>query len=142
VYLLGEGFISRILAMAREDPGFRAHVFSELPEDTPMPEGIRLHALSQGKYLEYLGSCGKLVTTAGFDSIAEAAYLGIPLGVIPVEEHFEQRCNARDVERSSIGIDLSQRSMEEIRPMEEADLVRFRKWVDRAGELIVKALGL
>jgi uncharacterized protein (TIGR00661 family) len=142
VYLLGEGFISRILAMACEDPGFRAHVFSELPEDTALPEGISLHAHSQLKFLEYMGSCKALVTTAGFDSIAEAAYLGIPLGVIPMEGHFEQWCNARDVERSKIGMTLTKGHIGEIQPMEEADRIRFRQWVDLADELIVIALGL
>lgn len=39
-----------------------------------------------------------LVSTAGFETVCEARYLGKGCYVVPVEGHFEQYCNARDAE--------------------------------------------
>ena len=54
--------------------------------------------------LEKMKTCRFLITTAGFDTVAEAAFLGVPLAVIPVQNHFEQQCNSVDVVLSGLGI--------------------------------------
>ena len=51
-----------------------------------------------------MARCRGLVSTAGFESIAEAMYLGKPVQVVPVEGHFEQWCNAFDTVRAGAGI--------------------------------------
>jgi hypothetical protein len=49
-------------------------------------------------------NCKGLVTTAGFESVCEAMYLGKPTMMIPVPKHYEQACNALDGKRSGAGI--------------------------------------
>ena len=107
VYLLREGFVADLLVLARGNPGLRFDVFSDLPPETPMPEGIILHPVNDLAFSEKMKQCRGVISTAGFDTVAEAAYMGIPLAVIPVENHFEQLCNSADVERSGIGIALA-----------------------------------
>jgi uncharacterized protein (TIGR00661 family) len=140
VYLLSEGFAAELLTLAREDPGFQADVFSELPADTPVPEGIRLHPLSDRTFREKMSSCRMLVTTSGFDTVAEAAYMGVPLGVIPVRNHYEQRCNSRDMERSGLGVVLDEITAESLQTIRNGDRTVYRAWVDRAGKMIMEQM--
>jgi hypothetical protein len=49
-------------------------------------------------------NCKGLVTTAGFESVCEAMYLGKPTLMIPVPKHYEQACNALDGMRAGAGI--------------------------------------
>lgn len=140
IYLLNEGFASDIIYITESLPGFQADIFSELPTETPMPQGIRLHALDMHAFLKKMESCRNLVTTAGFDTVAEAAYMGVPLGVVPVRNHFEQRCNSFDVERSGLGIALDGFSAEGIMRIQKRDNTWFRQWVDEAGEMIINQM--
>jgi uncharacterized protein (TIGR00661 family) len=137
VYLLNEGFVSDLISMAREDTGFKVDLFSDLPTDTPVPAGIRLHAMDDKAFMEKMACCRGLITTAGFDTVAEAAYVGVPLAVVPVKNHFEQRCNSMDVERSGLGVASDVISAGLVRQMKEIDNVSYRQWVDRAGEEII-----
>ncbi|MBK8478599.1 MAG: glycosyltransferase [Opitutaceae bacterium] len=76
---------------------------------------VRFHQIDDRAYLRFMAQCGTLVTTAGFESMCEAAYLGKPMVLVPVEGHFEQLCNATDAAHHGIathatsftGIDLS-----------------------------------
>ena len=57
-----------------------------------------LHPLDEDDFLDHLARCSGYVTTAGFESVAEALYLGKPVMVVPVEGQYEQACNALDAE--------------------------------------------
>jgi len=65
---------------------------------------LTFHQLDDAKFLSMMARCRGLVSTAGFESIAEAMYLGKPVQVVPVEGHFEQWCNAFDTVRAGAGI--------------------------------------
>ena len=43
VYLMNEGFVYDLIRIGREDPGFKADVFTNLLPEIRLPEGIRLH---------------------------------------------------------------------------------------------------
>lgn len=49
-----------------------------------------------------MSSCRAYATTAGFESVCEAMYLGKPLLMVPA--HIEQDCNAYDAARGGAGI--------------------------------------
>jgi hypothetical protein len=140
VYLLNEGFITDLIFIARNDPGFQADVFSELPPDTPVPPGIRLHALNDRLFREKMVCCRGLVTTAGFDTAAEAAYMGVPLAVVPVKNHFEQLCNSYDVERSGLGRASKTITAELFQQLRETGNQVYRQWVDRTGGMIINQM--
>ena len=138
VYLLNEGYIFDLIRLSREDPGFLADVFTTLTPEISLPPGIRIHPLNEEKFREMMTDCKGLITTSGFDTVAEAAYLGIPLVVVPSQHHFEQRCNGADVERSGIGIAVEQLIPGIQHQMKTFDNSTYREWVDRAGEIIIK----
>lgn len=87
-----------------------------------------------------MASCKGLITTAGFDSAAEAAYHGIPLVVIPSHNHFEQRCNGADIVANGIGVAVTRIEKGTLESMAPFDCFEYRRWVDLAGELIIKCI--
>ena len=55
---------------------------------------MSFHYLDDKKFLEMMAGCRAYASTAGFESICEAMYLGKPLLMVP--SHIEQKCNAND----------------------------------------------
>jgi UDP-N-acetylglucosamine:LPS N-acetylglucosamine transferase len=51
-----------------------------------------------------MSTCAGLISTAGFESVAEAMYLKKPVMMVPVPNHIEQMINAYDGEISGAGI--------------------------------------
>jgi uncharacterized protein (TIGR00661 family) len=137
VYLLNEGFITDLMSMVEEDEELQLDVFSELPVDTPMPQGIKLHALDAHAFLEKMKGCRFLITTSGFDTVAEAASMGVPLACIPVQNHFEQQCNGVDMMLSGLGIASDRIDASLISRMRKSPDQRYRLWVKRAEALFL-----
>ncbi|MDF1574470.1 MAG: glycosyltransferase family protein [Bacteroidales bacterium] len=140
VYLLQEGFFYDLVRLARIDPGFQADLFTSLSPAMEIPAGIRLHAFEAQKFSNLMASCKGLITTAGFDTAAEAAFHGIPLAVIPTRNHFEQRCNAADITAKGIGVAVSKIDRVSLERMHSFDCREFREWVNLAGEEILKCM--
>ena len=140
VYLLKEGYIYDLLSIARQDPRFLADVFTnEIPE-IDLPPGLRIHSLSGSSFKKMMTTCKGLITTAGFDVAAEAAYHGIPLAVIPAANHFEQKCNGLDIEQHGIGLDVDRIEPDITSRMRPSDPAEFRKWVEGSEALILNSL--
>ncbi|MGM0475526.1 MAG: glycosyltransferase family protein [Bacteroidota bacterium] len=139
-YLLTEGYVYELVTLARADPDFRADVFTDLTPEMEVPPGLQLHSPDEANFTEKMASCRGLITTSGFDAVAEAAYLGLPMVVIPVRNHFEQLCNSLDTERSGFGL----RTMKLVPGIETKmrpyDNRTYRRWVDTVGKRIFKMM--
>jgi len=140
VYFMADGYLFDLVRIARRDPSFRADLFTGLVPEMDLPGGIRLHPVSEKHFASMMSVCRGLITTAGFDTAAEAAYHGIPLLVVPARNHFEQCCNSADVVMSGIG-----NSVEQLVPGNDLELLasegeNFRHWVDRAAELLFNGI--
>jgi uncharacterized protein (TIGR00661 family) len=138
VYMLHEGFIYDLVMLARSLPGFQADVFTTMEPFGEIPEGIRFHPFDADKFSKLMAACKGLITTAGFDTAAEAAYHGIPLAVIPSHNHYEQRCNGSDISTNGIGVVVSQIDQGILERIRSIDPGEFRAWVDLAGEHVIK----
>ena len=135
-YFLQEGFMYDLVQMAMEDPEFQVDLFTSLNPRMELPAGIRLHVFEAKKFSNLMASCKGLITTAGFDSAAEAAFHGIPLAVIPSRNHFEQQCNAADIKAKGIGVSgmyLDKGLLEQMQSLESHD---NRAWVEQAARLL------
>ena len=94
------------------------HCFTDQPEklQTTNPYAntkLFVHALNDQLFLEMMSKSKGLASTAGFESVCEAMYLGKPVLMVPIEGHYEQFCNSRDAYKAGAGIfadtfDLSQ----------------------------------
>jgi len=79
---------------------------AEFPQKTKQGR-VLFHPIDDRAYLRYMAHCKYLVTTAGFESMCEAAFLGKPMVLVPVEGHFEQLCNATDAAAHGIATHAS-----------------------------------
>jgi len=105
-YVLNEGYIGELIAFKEKYPQLEIHCFTD-KKGLTAPEEIRpgfyLHPLNDVTFLDMMGRCKILLTTAGFESIAESMYLRKPVLCVPVKGHYEQFCNSRDVVRAEAG---------------------------------------
>lgn len=67
-------------------------------------QNVFLHKVDANNFLEMMSQCKGLVSTAGFESVCEAMYLGKPVMMVPVRNHIEQKINAFDGQRAGAGL--------------------------------------
>ncbi len=139
-YLMTGGYLYDLIQMCWEDPGIRVDVFTSIRTDMKLPPGIRIHALDETRFRELMEGCRGVISTAGFDTAAEAAYHAIPLWVIPARNHFEQYCNSIDVERSGIGTPVTRLTPGMLSEIRAADRNLYRAWVDKAVSLVLNSV--
>jgi len=118
VYLVNNGYFEELLSWHKKNPQVEIHCFTDQPQrlkkDFSFDESkLYLHALNDKLFLEMMSKAKGLASTAGFESVCEAMYLGKPVMMVPIEGHYEQFCNSRDAHKAGAGIfadsfDLSQ----------------------------------
>ena len=138
VYILNSGYADEVIQWHERHPRVRLHCFWDRPDAKPVEaydETLTFHQLDDEKFLSLMARCRGFVSTAGFESIAEAMYLGTPVLAIPVEGHYEQLCNAVDAVRAGAGIRSFQFDIDRLQgavSQASVDGAHFRAWVRRA----------
>ncbi|MBC3785478.1 glycosyltransferase family protein [Spirosoma utsteinense] len=112
--------------------------------DQVIDETLTYHAIDGKRFLAFMARCKAVITTAGFESVCEAAYLGKPALMIPQPNHYEQACNAIDGERAGVGkasarFDLT--LLLDYLPQHDAQVSeQFRAWYGQGYFLFLAAL--
>lgn len=121
--------------------GFHAGV--DVP-DQVVDETLTYHAINGKRFLDFMARCKAVVTTAGFESVCEAAYLGKPTLMIPQPNHYEQACNAIDGQRAGVGLASDQFDLNRLLdyiPQHDAQVSeKFRAWYGQGYFLFLAAL--
>lgn len=150
VYLVNEGYMEEILEWHSRHPETRLHCFTDSRKvkdshggEWRVDDQLTFHSLDDTKFLALMASCTGVATTAGFETVCEAHYLGKPVFMVPVAGHFEQYCNARDAHRAGAGIHDTRfrlgRFLQYL-PFHPAQHMSFRYWVNQSGDRIMDAL--
>lgn len=95
VYLMEPALAGRLTAWSDRHPDVRVDCFSDVPARVHSPR-LAFHGLCGRRFLEHMAAASGVVCTAGFESVSEALWLGTPALMLPVPNHYEQRCNALD----------------------------------------------
>ena len=74
----------------------------DAPATVSPARNLRFHTIDDRRFIEAMAGCRAYATTAGFESVCEAMYLGKPVLMVPT--HVEQDCNAYDAMASGAGI--------------------------------------
>ena len=105
---------------------------------------LTFHAIDGKRFLEFMARCRAIVTTAGFESVCEAAYLGKPALMIPQPNHYEQACNAIDGQRAGVGAASDRFDLDTLLnylPTHDPQLSeRFRAWHGQGYFLFLSAI--
>lgn len=144
VYLLNHGYAEQIIQWHKRNPQVPLHCFYDKPDAPPEfrhDETLTFHRLDGEKFLRMMGECKYVASTAGFESVCEAAYLGKPLFLVPVENHVEQQINAIDCTRIGLGVTDRTFNLDRLRELpQRLDNARFRAWLSRADSLLLQTL--
>lgn len=104
-YMVNSGFAEQITAWHAEHKDIPLHFFYDKKDITSVVEvdsTLHYHPLDDHKFLTQMAGCRAYASTAGFESICEAIYMGKPVLMVPA--HIEQECNAFDAMRAGVGV--------------------------------------
>lgn len=107
-YMVNDGYGDDIIKWHENNKAVKVECFwdrKQVPDEYRPHENIVFHQLSGEKFKEKMRTCKGYISTAGFESICEAMYLGKPALMIPVNGQYEQACNAIDAVKAGAGMD-------------------------------------
>ena len=133
-YVTQPGLKTELLKAHEQHPEIRMDGFHSgvTVPDQLIDDTLCFHAIDGQRFLEFMARCKAIVTTAGFESVCEAAYLGKPALMIPQPNHYEQACNAIDGQRAGVGTASDRFDLDQLLdylPRHDTQLSeRFRAW--------------
>jgi len=146
-YAVNGGYTKDIIAWHKNHQNVKIHLFSDrkdIEDGTVIDKTLVFSKLNDKKFLNSMKDCLGYASTAGFESICEAMYLGKPVLLVPPKGHFEQQCNALDAVLAGAGIKSTFFDIEALlnyaaAHQDDSNKV-FKDWVDTAEELFLKYL--
>ncbi|MCB0837205.1 MAG: glycosyl transferase [Bacteroidetes bacterium] len=96
-------------------------VFSRYAKESYWERNVWVRPIANTSFVNSLVSCEGIFTGAGFESPAEAIYLGKKLFVVPIMGQYEQQCNAAAL--AKLGVPIAQRVNQTIIP-------KLKTWVE------------
>lgn len=142
-YMLNAGFAEDVKAWHEKHPHTYLHFFwdqPDAPEELKVDDTLTFHRINDEKFLKMMAGCKAFATTAGFESVCEALYMGKPCMLIPA--HVEQECNAIDAEREMAGVVSEDFDIDKLKAFarDYEEDVEFRVWENHAESQIVAAI--
>ena len=140
-YLLNSGFSEEIQSWHEAHPYVSLHFFWDKKGVAPELKVdcfLSFHQLNDALFVRYMAGSKAYATTAGFESVCEAMYLGKPVLMVPT--HIEQSCNAFDAVQAGAGIIADQFDLDALLKLSQTHRPDplFPYWVKQADWLIVR----
>ncbi len=146
-YTLNPGYAEMIIDWVQKNPNIKIEAFWDKKDakeqEKPFPN-LCFHRLSGDLFINRLSNCQAYISTGGFESICEAAYLQKPILMVPTTNHYEQLCNSYDAKRAgladfSLDFDLDKLlALTKDRTPESG--LKFKDWVDNNQDKIFNLL--
>lgn len=102
-------------------------VFSKHAVNSYQKGNVNIRRVNSNEFIEGLKDCEGVLCGAGFETPAEALYLGKKLAVIPMKNQFEQSCNAHALQ--DLGIPVFE-------DLEEYSVGLIGKWLKEKSEYL------
>ena len=142
-YMVNSGFGENILAWHKEHPDVPLRFFWDkkgAETETVIDPTLRFHQIDDMAFLHQMAACKAYASTAGFESICEAMYLGKPILMVPA--HIEQDCNAFDAVNNGAGISADDFDISRLISFADAFKPNdgFRQWVNHSDFMFMPML--
>lgn len=140
-YILNSGFSEEIRSWHKAHPAVDLHIFWDKKDVRPevrVDTRLSFHQLNDMLFVRYMAGAKAYATTAGFESVCEAMYLGKPVLMVPT--HIEQSCNAFDAVQAGAGVVADRFDLDallELSRTHQPDPA-FSHWVKQADWLILR----
>ncbi|MBO0930774.1 glycosyltransferase family protein [Fibrella aquatilis] len=145
-YTTQPGLRSQVLAAHKQHPNqaIRYYHAGAANAEQVVDEAFTECKLDGQRYLTDMARCSAVVTTAGFESVCEAMYLGKPVLMMPQPNHYEQACNAQDGQRAGAGLAAESFDLDgflnHLPTYSPAVQTNFHQWHSRVGGMFLAAL--
>ena len=139
IYTLKPGYLDDIEKWCIQHNKLKVRMFSDFREKNPVSglPNLELHSFNEEEFVKSISSCSRVICTSGFETLAEALFLGKAVEVFPSENHYEQYCNSLDLERTGLGVRkdffFPSEVAHELRKNEQA---AFKQWAEKADQII------
>lgn len=141
-YVNQPSLTKEIMAWHDQNQEVRIHCFTpKIPTEEYTNPNLTFHKLDATLFLSFMKRCRGVVTTAGFETVCEAMYFQKPVLMIPLQNHYEQRCNALDAVRAKAGITQSDFNLSRFWDFALNEFVpdsSFKHWANSAEEMILE----
>jgi uncharacterized protein (TIGR00661 family) len=144
IYLLNKGYKTNIIDWHNSNPEIPIHCFTDDPEiddEQKYDDKLTFHQLNGQKFLEKMSKSMAMVSTAGFESVCEAMYMGKPALMVPVEGHYEQFINSRDASYAGAGVYSDRFDIDKLINFVNTEYQAsddFKNWADQSEKLIIR----
>ena len=142
-YMLNTGFAGEVESWHNGHPDVKLKFFWDKWSEGPVKkidDTLSFYLIDDREFLLQMAGCGAYASTAGFESVCEAMYLGKPILMVP--SHIEQEINAFDATRNGAGISAGTFDLSAL--LEFSDSYqpneKFIEWVNSAERIILKEL--
>lgn len=142
-YMLNKGFADDVMKWHSLHPDVKLRFFWDNRDAgtvLKIDDNLSFHTLDDKEFLKSMAGCSAFASTAGFESVCEAMWMGKPVLMVP--SHIEQEVNAFDAERSGIGIACDRFDISRLMKFAEnyAPDPNFKDWVNSAYDRIAGEL--
>ncbi|MCL1932253.1 MAG: glycosyltransferase [Candidatus Azobacteroides sp.] len=144
-YMLNDTYADKIIRFQAEHPDVFIRFFWDrkgVEDRTVINDHLSFYRLNDKLFIGCMAGCKAYATTAGFESVCEAMYMGKPVLMVPT--HIEQACNAYEASLAGAGIvanDFELDKLLEYTPHYQ-EKTSFREWVQQAPWFILKEFQL
>jgi uncharacterized protein (TIGR00661 family) len=101
-------------------------IFSKHNKKTIKHENILIHPINNEEFIKSMASAAGIICGAGFETPAEALFMGKKLLVVPMKSQYEQQCNAEALNQMGVPI---------IRKLKSKHYSKIENWIN-SNELI------
>ena len=142
-YMLNDSYADEIIRFQEEHPNVVINFFWDrkgVEDRTVINDNLSFYRLNDQLFIKQMAGCKAYATTAGFESVCEAMYMGKPVIMVPT--HIEQACNAYEASLAGAGIvanDFELTKLLEYIPYYQKNTY-FHDWVNQASLYILKEL--
>jgi uncharacterized protein (TIGR00661 family) len=140
-YMLNDTYADEIIRFQKRHPEVFINFFWDrkgVEDKTVINDRLSFYRLNDKLFIDYMAGCKAYATTAGFESVCEAMYMGKPVLMVPT--HIEQACNAFEASLAGAGIVADKFNLEQLLDyipyyQKKTD---FHEWVQQAHWYIMK----
>jgi len=94
----------RILKTLKPFHNIKWEVFSKHTKKIRKEGNVTIQPIQNEKFIDSLVNCDGIICGAGFETPAEAIFLGKKLLTIPMKGQYEQHCNAAALKKMGVGV--------------------------------------
>ena len=111
----------KIIAQLTRFPDVVWEVFSKHTNRKYQEKNVKISPVSNDDFVQSFTTCEGIVCNAGFETPAEALYMGKKLLVIPMKNQYEQQCNAAM---------LKEMGVETLKNFNSSSYSKIEKWLN------------